>query len=311
MRIDVKEIKKWKIPRGCSTASRLYSRGRLLSLFAGIDGWTPKNTGADEHRPPNPAALQQGWEGIARKLMKPYRISIVVLLTLALGACGNATPTNIPSSAPVGQTPVHVPDAHLPRTQVPWSVANLIYTATASPISTATLSVTLMHPTIHVTAVKGNVFIRRGPDLAFNTVSVLMDGQSVKALGRDVLANWLQVSIPDHPKETGWISIQTRFVTVNGDIMTLPEIMPTDWPVRASLRNCTYHQMEANPGGIAIPAAGNFPDNDVQINPGVYTIHDIEVGDSPDVMEVEVKEGSHLDILDDGDGNHKKCALPK
>jgi len=248
--------------------------------------------------------------------MKTYKTLIVVLLALVIGACGSTTltpaaqtdialpgeiaSTNIPSSASVGQTPALTPDA---------SVDNLTYTATTSPISTATLSVTPI-PTIHVTAVKGNVFIRRGPDLAFNPVSVLMDGQSVKALGRDVLANWLQVSIPDHPKETGWISIRTRFVTVNGDIMTLPEVMPTDWPVRASLRNCTYHQMEVNPGGIVIPAADNFPDNDVQINPGVYTIHDIEVDGSPDVMEVEVKEGSHIDILDDGDGNHKKCALP-
>jgi hypothetical protein len=241
-------------------------------------------------------------------LMKMYRILIVVLLALALGACGNATPngedalpsgnasgtasTNTPSSAPVEQ------------------FSNLPYTTTPSLISTATMSSTPRHPKIVVTAVKGNVFIRRGPDLAYNAVSVLMDGQSAEALTRDVLGKWLQISIPGHPKETGWISIQTRFVTVSGDIMKLPEVMPTDWPVLASLRNCTYHYMEANPGGIVIPSVYNFPDNDVQINPGVYTIHDIEVDGSPEVMQVEIKEGAEIDIRDDGDGDHKKCVSP-
>jgi hypothetical protein len=245
--------------------------------------------------------------------MKTYRTLIVVLLALALGACGNATPigedalpgktvsTNIPSSAPVGQIPARAPGA---------SVGNLSYTATVSPISTAIMFSTQKPSTIVVTAVKGNVFIRRGPDLAYNAVSVLMDGQSAEALTRDVLGKWVQIPIPGYPKETGWISIQTRFVTVSGDIMKLSEVMPTDWPVLASLRNCTYHYMEANPGGIVIPSAYNFPDNDVQINPGVYTIHDIEVDGSPEVMQVEIKEGSEIDIRDDGDGDHKKCVSP-
>jgi hypothetical protein len=229
--------------------------------------------------------------------MKPYRILIAVLLALSLGACGNM-PLSTNQTGPALPT-------RTTSTNMPWPIALV-----SSPISSAA-STTQTPEAVTVTAVKGNVFIRRGPDLAFNTVSVLMDGQSVKASGRDVLANWLQVSIPGHPKETGWISIQTRFVVMSSDIMKLPEVMPANWPVGASLRNCTYHQMEANPGGLVIPAADNFPDNDVQINPGVYTIHDIEVDGSPDVMEVEIKEGSHLDILDDGDGNHKKCALPE
>jgi hypothetical protein len=160
-----------------------------------------------------------------------------------------------------------------------------------------------------VTAVKGNLFIRRGPDFAYNSLSVLMDGHSVRALARDVLGRWLQVSLPDHPKETGWISIQSRYSVVEGDIMSLPEFIPTDWPVQSWLRNCTYHQMEANPGGIQIPAVGSFPENGVQLNPGVYTIHDIDVNGSPEVMEIEINEGSAIDILDDGDGNHRKCPL--
>jgi len=232
-------------------------------------------------------------------------LTLLVALMLILSACkatSNAaqadvasptgTASNMPSSAPVEQ------------------ISNLPYTATPPPVSTATMSSTPAPPTIVVTAVKGNVFIRRGPDLAYDAISVLMDGQNARALARDVLAKWVQIPIPGHPKETGWISIQTRFVAVGGDTMKLPEVMPTDWPVLASLRNCTYHYMVAEPGGIIIPAVYNFPDNDVQINPGVYTIHDIEVDGSPEVMQVEIKEGSEIDVHDDGDGDHKKCAAP-
>jgi hypothetical protein len=137
-----------------------------------------------------------------------------------------------------------------------------------------------------------------------------LDGQSAQALARDVLTKWVQIPISGHPNKTGWISIQTRFVAVSGDVVKLPEVMPTDWPVQASLRNCTYHYMAAEPGGIVIQAVYNFPDNEVQINPGVYTIHDIEVDGSPEVMQVEIKEGSEIDIRDDGDGDHKKCVAP-
>lgn len=161
-----------------------------------------------------------------------------------------------------------------------------------------------------VAAVKGNVFIRRGPDLAFDPVSVLMDGQRARALARDVLAKWVQIPIPGQGQRTGWVSVQTRFVALTGDILQLPELTPTDWPVLASLRNCTLHAMEADPGGIPIPAVTAFPDNDVPINPGIYTIHDTAVDDSPQVMKVEIREGLHIDIREDGDGNHKKCPLP-
>jgi len=185
------------------------------------------------------------------------------------------------------------------------------FTTGLTPVPTETMFPTPTLQAIVVTAAKGNVFIRRGPDLAYDAVSVLMDGQSVKALARDVLAKWLQITIPGHPEKTGWISIQTHFVSVSGEVMSLPEITPADWPVLASLRNCTNHLMVVDPGGILIPAVDNFPENDVQINPGIYTIHDGEVDGSPEVMEVEIIEGSDIDIRDDGDGNHKKCVLPE
>lgn len=163
---------------------------------------------------------------------------------------------------------------------------------------------------VTVAALKGNLFIRRGPDLAYNAISALLDGQSVTAHARDVLGKWLQVSLPDHPEEIGWISIQSHYTLVNGDVKSLPAVEPADWPVLASVRNCTYHEMRVDPIGIVITTADNFPWNDVQIDPGVYTIHDIEVHGSPLIMEIEIKEGSQIEIHRDGDGQRWKCSTP-
>lgn len=241
-------------------------------------------------------------------------LSLLILFTLTISGCktapntvqtgieSTATPVTPPvaQTAPLGDAVSHGDDI----------ATNLRDISTASPTPVTIASSTPEPPIIVVSAVKGNVFIRRGPELAFNPVSVLMDGQSARALARDVLSKWLQISIPDHPGETGWISIQTHFIEVSGDVKDLPESTPTDWPILASLRNCTHHLMIAQPAGIFIPAANTFPDNEVQINPGVYTVHDIEVDGSPEVMEVEIKEGSEIEIRNDGNGEHKKCVTP-
>ncbi len=202
-----------------------------------------------------------------------------------------------------------LPEAASPTAVTASPVIAASTTALPTLLPTAAFSPTPAPPVI-VTAVRGNVFIRRGPDLAYNAVAVLMSGQVVKALGRDVLSKWLQIPIPGQRGKTGWVSLQTHYIALDGDIAVLPEIQVTDWPVLASLRNCTQHVMQANPGGIPIPAVAAFPDNEIQINPGIYTIHDMEVDGSPQVMKVEIREGSYVDIRNGGDGDHKKCPMP-
>jgi hypothetical protein len=161
-----------------------------------------------------------------------------------------------------------------------------------------------------LTAVKGNLFIRRGPNLAFNPISVLMAGQSAPALARDVLGTWVQIPIPGNPEKYGWVSLQTDYSFLSGDVMSLREITPTYWPDLAFLRNCTFHEMVTDPGGIVIPSLDNFPANEVQINPGAYRIFDTAVDGSPEVLKVELREGSAIDIRTDGDGEHRKCPAP-
>jgi len=210
------------------------------------------------------------------------------------------------SARPVPSTPTVAPsEAALPASPVvptPTATGFAIATSPASPTPTETA--------VTVAAVKGNLYIRRGPDVAFNPIAVLSAGQSASALGRDVLAQWLQVPVPGHPDREGWISIQTIYSAVSGDVTKLPEIEPTDWPVPAFLRNCTFHNMTAEPGGILLPALSNFPANDVRINPGTYRVYDTDVDGAPEVLKVELKEGSAIDIRTDGDGLRRKCPVP-
>ncbi len=222
------------------------------------------------------------------------RVWVVSMLGMVLVAAGCARPA-IPDSSSTA----------LPRPSA------AVASATPSPLPTAAPYVPApTGSTIMVRAVKGNVFIRRGPDLAFDPVGVLTDGQSAPALARDVLGKWVQIVIPGQAQRTGWISTQTQFVALTAEVAHLPEVSPIVWPVLASLRNCTQHAMEADPGGIPIPAINDFPDNDVPINPGIYTVHDTSVDGSPEVMQVEVREGMHVDIRTDGDGNRHKCPAP-
>lgn len=231
------------------------------------------------------------------KPTKIYLWFLILLLTVASQACSPSQKISQDAIPPAQgtQPPVIESPAPLPPTATP------IATQTSSITPTTTLS------SVTVTAIKGNLFIRRGPDLAYDAVSVLMDGQSVRALARDVLSKWLQVQVPDDPQKTGWVSIQSHYTVVSGNVKNLPEVTPTDWPVLASLQNCTHHLMRVDPGDILIPAVDNFQENYAQLNPGIYVIHDTEVNGSPEVMQVEIKEGSEINIREDGNGEHRKC----
>ncbi len=129
-------------------------------------------------------------------------------------------------------------------------------------------------------------------------------------MARDVLGDWLQIPLLDSIEQTGWISIQTPFTAVSGDVMSLPEIEPAYWPVLAFLRNCTHDMLVAEPAGIEIPPVDSFPDNDVRVNPGSYAVHDADVDGYPKVLTVDVKEGSAIDLRVDGNGSNRKCPVP-
>ena len=168
-----------------------------------------------------------------------------------------------------------------------------------SPIATSIPSVT-------ITVIKGNLFIRRGPDMAVNPVGVLYKHTSAKVIARDVLSDWVQIQIPNSD-ETGWVSVQTEYSQVEGSLESLPEYTPTEWPVAAYLLNCTHHSMYVLPGEIVIPSSYEYPDNEVWIYPGTYTVHDMDVSGDPEVMDFTIKEGQSIEIRWDGLGEKRKC----
>jgi hypothetical protein len=103
------------------------------------------------------------------------------------------------------------------------------------------------------------------------------------------------------------VSIQTDYSQIEGELKDLPEYTPTEWPTAAYLRNCTYHQMYVLPSEIVIPSSLAFPENEVWIYPGSYTVQDIDVAGDPEVIKITIQEGSNVEILEDGLGGHRKC----
>jgi hypothetical protein len=180
-------------------------------------------------------------------------------------------------------------------------------TKTPQPIQLETITPSPTLSVVKITAVHGNLFIRRGPHMAYNPISVLYEGESVTASGRDVLGEWLQIPIPSQPGKTGWISIQTRYSAVNGQVRDLPVIETVDWPVSAHLINCTYHEMLIEPGDILLPSYHEFPDNEKWIYPGIYKVYDLDVAGEPEILTIELREGLNIDILYDGKGHKRKC----
>ena len=161
-------------------------------------------------------------------------------------------------------------------------------------------------PNVTISAVKGNTFIRRGPDMAFNPIGVFYKDTSAKVIARDVLSNWVQIQIPNSDK-TGWLYITSKFLLIEGEIKVLPEFTPTDWPVAAYVRNCTHHRMWVWPGETLISSSYSHPDNEAWINPGSYRVFDIDVAGDPEVAQITIKEGSVIDIHEDALGEHRIC----
>jgi hypothetical protein len=235
-----------------------------------------------------------------KHLLKYRNFSIILSLVLVTQAC-----VQVKLETPALPTPQNIEPVLTEALIAPVATATYQQIETQTPIEiipTATLSL----PEVTIHAVKGNIFIRRGPDMAFNPIDVLYKDTSAKAIARDVLSNWVQIKIPNSGK-SGWVSIQTKYSQIEGEVKDLPDFTPTEWPVAAYVRNCTYHRMFVMPGEIVIPPYAQHPDNEVWIYPGTYTINDIDVAGDPGVDKIEVKEGSDIELIYDGLGGRRKC----
>ncbi|MGH2584567.1 MAG: SH3 domain-containing protein, partial [Dehalococcoidia bacterium] len=65
-------------------------------------------------------------------------------------------------------------------------------------------------------------YVRRGPGTNFTVIMNLQQGQQVDVIARSVDRQWFQIVLPNNARERGWVS--QEFLTVEGDVNTLPEV---------------------------------------------------------------------------------------
>ena len=235
--------------------------------------------------------------------MKRGSALTILLVLVFLQACAPATTSAPAESLPATQPAVEqTATKEAVNTPLPTPVA-VIAEATQTEIPTAAAA----QSSVTIGAVKGNLFIRRGPDMAFNPIGVLYEGSSTKVIARDVLSKWAQIKDPKSDA-IGWVSLQTKYSQLDGDLATLPEVTVEDWPIPAYLRNCSYHRMYVLPSQIYLESYLSYPENEIWLYPGEYTVYDLEAGSDPvEVLQVSIREGSDVEVLVNGLGEKRIC----
>ena len=144
--------------------------------------------------------------------------------------------------------------------------------------------------------------------MAYDAVGILYKDTGAEIIGRDVLSGWVQVNIPDS-QATGWISIQTQFSKIDGDLTIIQAFTFEEWPEPAYIKNCTEHDMFIEPAGLyrASLYSNATGENEVQVNPGDYIIYDLFVQGEPEVERVSVSEGNIVYVTINGLGVGHKC----
>jgi hypothetical protein len=232
--------------------------------------------------------------GVMRSIVTKQSISILLLLFLIGctpqqltmdGGRETVTPTVNRSPSTVTNTPLPTVTSASTSTQIP------------TP-----------QPAVTITAVGGNLYIRRGPDMAYNRIGVLKKGESAQVIAQDVLSNWVQINIPNS-EFTGWVSVMTNFSEISGDLKSLPNFTFTDYPKPAYIKNCTEHVLLVMPGEYYLENLFTNAQylNEVRVDSGVYSIYDVTLPDEPLIQTVDMQEGETAYITVNGLGVSHKC----
>ena len=224
---------------------------------------------------------------------------VLVLILLSQGCARFQTPAPVSFALPQVTA--------IPSTESATMVPTLPSTPTPAPVLAEALSPTPTLAPVMVTAVDGDLAIRSGPDEVFDAIDSLHEGESASAIARSVLDGWVQIPIPSQPGKTGWVSIQTKYSSVSGNVLDLPLIRKVEWPTGAYLINCTSHQMWVEPGGTVVPPITDAPNNRVWFPPSPYKIYDMDVNGQPFVMGVYLNANSEVRIQIDGNRQRSYC----
>jgi len=226
------------------------------------------------------------------------RLALAVIL-LFLPACVVRTQTSTSATAAAATEALPIET---------WTAVPGMVTATAAPSNTPTLAVA-MTPTpssVTVSAINGNLYIRRGSGSEFNPIDTLEQGQTVTAIGRDILNQWLYIPIPSQPGKFGWVSTLTVYSSVGGRTMDLP-VVTSPLAVPAFIENCSLNNMIIQPLGVILPSGNQFPNNILQFDPGEYTIRNYDLVKNPEVVTIDLEEGETYPLTADGTVAHHKC----
>lgn len=230
--------------------------------------------------------------------MSNFKKIINILLLIFIIGC-------VPQQLTVDDRPQTVTDS------IPSTVTGQPSTSTPLPAVTLVPTFTQLptpQPHLTITAVGGNLYIRRGPDMAYNRIGVLKKGESAEVIAQDVLSKWVQINIPNS-ELTGWVSLMTNYSEITGDLKTLPNFTFTDYPVAAYIKNCTEHLILVQPGEYYLENLFTNAQylNEVRVDAGVYTIYDMSLPDEPKIQIVDMQEGETAYITVNGLGESHKC----
>lgn len=162
---------------------------------------------------------------------------------------------------------------------------------------------------VTVTAVRGNLYIRRGPGTPYDRIGVLSKGESAQVIGRDLLSKWAQIQIPGSDEVTGWVSLLTEFTEIQGDLSQVSSFTFTDWPLPSYIENCTEHDLLILPNELYLYSLYTNDKylNEIQVDPGTYSIKDLFVDGEPVYMTVDVREGQTIYITENALDETHKC----
>ena len=222
---------------------------------------------------------------------------VVLILVLFCQACSADQPTDSAGAenqpATVEPTSSPVPPVVVETTKTPTPIAEITPFPTSAEIT--------------ITAVEGDIAIRTGPDMTFDAIAKLQNGEAATVLARSIMDGWVQIEIPSQAGETGWISVDTNYSIVNGNLLDLPRIDTVEWNVGSYLINCTPHQMIVKPGDVILASVDDAPANRLWFSPGLYSVYDLDVTGQPVAANLSVTGHREFHILKDGTRTQWAC----
>ena len=233
----------------------------------------------------------------SRNFSKIYFIILIIVLAFSTQACGTTKRSK--------QTATTEQPATVEPTSSPTPTAEVQPTKTPTPTVAVTPSAT--SSVITITAVEGDIAIRKGPDTTFDAIAKLQNGEKATVLARSIMDGWVEIEIPSQTGETGWISVETNYSIVNGNLLDLPRVDSVEWNVGSYLINCTPHQMLVKPGDVTLQPVGDAPNNREWFTPGLYSVYDLDVTGQPVAANLNVTEHREFHIIKDGARTQWAC----